>query len=654
MAGNLTIKSIVTDNRVIARFSDKFLPKVARHGELYVVDGILYLYATLADGEERGRWFPLTDEKEVYTFEQPTDLLEWVIPVEFHTNDLQIIVYDNFGKVFGQSFGVDVSLNSVKITFDSPLSGQAYLFVSKPKTGVFWTDAFDVGNKNLLMTKDETVPTDYYLEINTKYLEILKTGNVTFKKGLTVGGTITVINDLIAELNSHIKGHLYVGGNTVIDGNLTVKGTTTSIQTKEIKLDDNIVTLNSNAVGTPVLNAGIEVFRGDEGTTTIIQWDELKDETNIPNNVRITKSLQVDGNTNIDGDLTIKGKNVNIQTTTLNVSDNIITINKGFSGILTDNVGLEIDTGASVMPLIIFDSSKNYVTVPVKQQDGTFIQDEISGKTFTLTEIDIERNRAVNQENVIVNRVSQLEITVENNNTDLLTRVNTEKTRIDAILSAASADKDSFVEIVNLISSVDTENDSIFAGYVISNNSAVHTVNTELAQEIVNRKNAVNDEINVRKTAVETLNTNINNTINLEKNYLDHVVSTSHKIDTSVLHVNSMLGCDISYLNNLVTTFFNDTNNHDKVCNVEFNPVYFGGLDVFKGRKVLDFLNFREVRFTAANGISLNLSATVSDKIYFSLHITEWDDITTFENSTLVIQYTYTENGGNVRTLFGG
>lgn len=51
--------------------------------------------------------------------------------------------------------------------------------------------------------------------------------------------------------------------------------------------------------------------------------------------------------------------------------------------------------------------------------------------------------------------------------------VETEKQRIDAILSASSADKDSFAEIVSLINSIDTTNDSAFAGYVSSNDAAV-------------------------------------------------------------------------------------------------------------------------------------------------------------------------------------
>lgn len=52
-------------------------------------------------------------------------------------------------------------------------------------------------------------------------------------------------------------------------------------------------------------------------------------------------------------------------------------------------------------------------------------------------------------------------------------KIQVEETRVDAILNAADADKDSFAEIVTLINSVDTENDAAFAGYVVSNDAAL-------------------------------------------------------------------------------------------------------------------------------------------------------------------------------------
>jgi len=52
-------------------------------------------------------------------------------------------------------------------------------------------------------------------------------------------------------------------------------------------------------------------------------------------------------------------------------------------------------------------------------------------------------------------------------------KITTEKGRIDAILSASSADKDSFAEIVTLINSVDLTNDNALAAAILSINDDI-------------------------------------------------------------------------------------------------------------------------------------------------------------------------------------
>lgn len=62
----------------------------------------------------------------------------------------------------------------------------------------------------------------------------------------------------------------------VINGNLTVAGSTTTVNTETINLADNIITLNSNETGTPSQNAGIEVERGTEPNKSFY-WEEATD-----------------------------------------------------------------------------------------------------------------------------------------------------------------------------------------------------------------------------------------------------------------------------------------------------------------------------------------------------------------------------------------
>lgn len=106
----------------------------------------------------------------------------------------------------------------------------------------------------------------------------------------------------------------------------------------------------------------------------------------------------------------------------------------------------------------------------------------------------------------------------QNGDSELQGNIDIEKARIDAILSASDADKDSFAEIVSLINSVDTENDQAFAGYVASNDAA-------LAQEISNRESAdsllqsnIDAEASSRESADNALQSSINSEASAREN----------------------------------------------------------------------------------------------------------------------------------------
>ena len=71
-------------------------------------------------------------------------------------------------------------------------------------------------------------------------------------------------------------GTTTVDDNLTVTGNLTVNGTTTSVNSNEVNIGDNIIVLNSDEAGTPSANAGIEIERGTSTNATIL-WDETSD-----------------------------------------------------------------------------------------------------------------------------------------------------------------------------------------------------------------------------------------------------------------------------------------------------------------------------------------------------------------------------------------
>ena len=68
--------------------------------------------------------------------------------------------------------------------------------------------------------------------------------------------------------------------NVIISGNLTVSGTTTTVNTETINLADNLILLNSNHTGTPSQDGGIEINRGDSANKSFV-WDETNNRWTI-------------------------------------------------------------------------------------------------------------------------------------------------------------------------------------------------------------------------------------------------------------------------------------------------------------------------------------------------------------------------------------
>lgn len=83
-------------------------------------------------------------------------------------------------------------------------------------------------------------------------------------------------------------------GNVIVTGNLTVNGTTTTVNTTEVAIGDNIIVLNSDEAGTPSQNAGFEVERGTSANVSFV-WNETSDSWDFDGEA--VSNVVVDGGT---------------------------------------------------------------------------------------------------------------------------------------------------------------------------------------------------------------------------------------------------------------------------------------------------------------------------------------------------------------------
>jgi len=101
-----------------------------------------------------------------------------------------------------------------------------------------------------------------------------------------------------------------VTGTVVIAGDLTVQGTTTTINSTTVEVGDNILVLNKDASGVPGVSAGFEVARGDYANVSL-EFNETNDlwQVSVPNVAQdavVVQNLLSDANfedliTTIDG-----------------------------------------------------------------------------------------------------------------------------------------------------------------------------------------------------------------------------------------------------------------------------------------------------------------------------------------------------------------
>lgn len=138
-------------------------------------------------------------------------------------------------------------------------------------------------------------------QVNTVTSVAGKTGAVTLQKANI---TDFVEADYVHKTGTEtINGDKTFGNNIVISGNLTVNGTTTTVNSTQVDIGDNIIVLNADEVGTPSQDAGIEVERGTSTNMRLI-WQESSDSWGSEVSGGAFTAFSLDGHTHTASQIT--------------------------------------------------------------------------------------------------------------------------------------------------------------------------------------------------------------------------------------------------------------------------------------------------------------------------------------------------------------
>jgi hypothetical protein len=158
-----------------------------------------------------------------------------------------------------------------------------------------------------------------------------------------------------------LPSNVTISNNLTVTGNFTVNGNVTTLNTETLAVEDNIIVLNNNVTGTPALNAGIEIERGDSNNVQL-RWDESTDKWQFTNDgttyVNIASNSDI---ANVATSFTVAGDSGSSQTITSGTDTLTISGGTGLSSIAsaTDTITLNLDNTA-----VTAGSYGNASTVP--------------------------------------------------------------------------------------------------------------------------------------------------------------------------------------------------------------------------------------------------------------------------------------------------
>ena len=216
----------------------------------------------------------------------------------------------------------NINLPGVNASGNQDTSGNAATATTLATARTIAGQSFN-GSANITIAATDLSDTDQSLATgdNVQFAQVTTTGNAIVGGSLTLGST--AITSTAAELNT-------LDGITAVVGEL------------------NALDLGSTAVGTAIASKAVVL-------------DSNKDYTGIRN-------ITTTGNAIIGGDLTVNGTTTTVDTTNMVVSDALIELGSGTTGIPSNDAGLIIERGDAANAFIGYDESADKFTVGT----GTF------------------------------------------------------------------------------------------------------------------------------------------------------------------------------------------------------------------------------------------------------------------------------------------
>ena len=304
------------------------------------------------------------------------------------------LTFDVAGDIVLDTDGGDVQLQDGGVDYGKLTNRSNQLSIYSGSVESLRLNGADVDALGTLdVTSNTTVGGTLTVTGNTS----ISTGNLTVNTGnVSIGGTLGVTGTITGTLSGSVTGN--------VTGDVT--GTVSSISnhdTGDLTEGSNLYYTNAraraaiSATGSLSYDNSTGVMSFTQGNTdtvaegsTNLYYTDARVQTYISGN-RSYGNITSTGNVIVQGNLTVSGTTTTVNTETINLADNIITINSNEAGTPSQNGGIEIERGTSANKTFIWDEAADKWTVGSETLVAATFQGNLTGNSGTATTLATAR-----------------------------------------------------------------------------------------------------------------------------------------------------------------------------------------------------------------------------------------------------------------------
>jgi hypothetical protein len=304
------------------------------------IDSILYLFITeVKMSNDFYNFFLRKADKSIEFYVKDSITADWEFPLPGDApTDGQALVYNAAQSKFvwqslsagggGTVTSVGLSLPNIFTVSNSPVTGTGTLTADlNSQTAKSFFAAPNGGNgapsfRAIVASDLPNIPTSQITGVLANSQCPAGTNNLFFQLDADAAGGRLAWNLSPAEFQLRNSD-----GSAFADlrvKNLFVEGTTTTVNSENVEIADNILVLNSNVTGTPTENSGLEVERGT-ATNSRLLWNETTDKWSAGESTLLSVSRTSEGNftnANVAGNLITIDHNLNNPRPSISIEDN--------------------------------------------------------------------------------------------------------------------------------------------------------------------------------------------------------------------------------------------------------------------------------------------------------------------------------------------